>query len=251
MALQLEALINKFSLVPQKSNLVFYFLLMSLGMLGACARPEGFNKGHLKISFPTAEEFKSKLSKTRGLAFTRSAISYDNLCFAVNVKGEKISSTQGGQCEIEKGMIHGSVQPGSEISLTLDKYQTVAIEIYGFLRNSTSEQCPQIGTDSWSWPQAKTYLIDSKSDIAIEREITNVEFSITLPASENNIALHNSWPLSCTTPNAAPPPSMGRVGNGSAILAGTNFKMYVRSSSVSDLPTLSGTHFQIKGWRPK
>lgn len=226
--------------------LLFIFLFCT-----ACSRPNGKDRSSLHIRFPSAAEFNKAYSKTRGLASKYSVVPYENLCFAVNIKNGKIPTAQASQCEIEKGLMVGSVEPGKEISLNVALHQEVDVEIYGFLRNSTTELCPITGLEKWQWPVEKTFFIDTQKKVPIESDVTNLTFAITLPDINNHLAVQNSWPSSCLVPVVAGQNLDGRVNNGSSILQGNHFKFYVRSSGVADLPILSGTHFQIKSWRPR
>lgn len=218
-----------------------------------CTRPNSPNK-NLRIQFPKALDSKNNSDpKMQSRTFTNSgsSINYENLCFVVNVRGENIPSKSSANCQIEKGLVAGSVPPGASVSMMISSSSKVTVEIFGLLRKSATEPCPEVSDRDWTWPISRTYFLDAKKDVALTTAETNVEFNLTLPAITNNVAIQNSWPHSCLASSTPSNHRSGRVTAGAALLVGGSHRLYVREANVADLNSLKGNRFVIKHWRPK
>ena len=204
----------------------------------------------VSIRIPTAQEFNKLSSKVGSQSVSaQAAIDYDLLCFAVNVKGAGIPTTPAQSCEIERGIINGSVPAGG--ALTLDLPAGVAsFEIYGFLRTSASQGCPTFLPSGWDWPLQKTYFLGRANSITLTPPEANVAISISLPDAAQNLVVQNSWSASCA--NVGSPvvaKNLGRLQTGTQILTGTNFTAYSRVSNKADMRQLQGTYFQVHNWK--
>ena len=220
-------------------------LLLIITNVISCQRPSENTNHQVTIKIPTASEFqKSGPMKTRSLQMT---IPYELLCFAVNAKGSNLPSLPAQTCGIEKGLTAGSVSPGESLSFNLKTNQVVQFELYGFLRNSPKESCPNLTSSEWFWPVNKTYELGKSNDIKIEGAETRVEFNLILPKDDQNIAVQKSWPPSCLSSF----PSFGVIPSSSGQLTGSSHRLYLRETSLSSINNLKGQRFQFKGWTPQ
>lgn len=245
---------RKLSVVSAKASLVFALLFLNF----SCSRPSDVSQQNssVKLRLPTTEEFKNlpAHSKIRTLSID-SPVDYNRLCFLVNATGEKITSTNSADltCNISRGVVVGSVAPGQELSLNLDSNQLVNFEIYGYLRNNSTDTCPTLTDSNWNWPLDKVYLLGNTMQVQITYPNTDVVINIDLPMTHQNIAVKKSWPKTClpTTVQNNPLPPSGRIALGGKILTGTQFRLYGRVSNKEESKVLTGSQFKILNWKTR
>lgn len=164
---------------------LLFFILMCF-FLSSCQR-KGEETASIKIQLPAAQS----LEKVGAL----SAISTTNICYVVNVLGSGIAE-QNKACDVKRGVVAGSVAPGAELSVTVPTGSNRTVEIYGILRNSSSEPCPS-AVANWGVPLNRVYFLGRATNIEVRPPTTTVDISITLPDSSQNILAQLSLPATC------------------------------------------------------
>jgi hypothetical protein len=236
-------------------------LIFTLG----CSRPSdniGQNSS-IKIKIPSSSQFKkirsslkssSKLNSLAGSLLVDNPIDYDRLCFLVNVSGGNITPvSQDLTCNISRGIVKGTVAAGQELSLDVPSNQSVNFELYGYLRNSLSDTCPEIIDPTWSWPLDKVYQLGITEQVQIVYPQTDVTINIDLPMASQNIVVANVWPNTCLPSSVQkdPLPPVGRIALGGKLLTGTQYKMFGRITAKEDSKNLLGVQFKINSWKAK
>jgi hypothetical protein len=183
-----------------------------------------------------------------------SNIDYNLLCFTVNVKGglgtsgvADIVTTPATTCKVERGILANQsvAAPGT---LTVDAVPVGTgriFEVYGFLRNSTSDACPATSPD-WSWPILKTYYLGS-STADLSKDVESVSINFTLPPNTQNLAVVKNWPAACGGVKSATS-SFGHVLAGAKAISSASYQMRVRVAEKNLDQTLVGTP---SGWTLK
>ena len=234
----------------RRFDFILLFVGVSFGI--GCHRAEDKvgEATSVSIRIPSASEFSKLSSKVGSQSVSaQSAIDYNLLCFAVNVKGGSIASTPARTCEIERGLIVGSVPPGGELALDLPS-GVATFEVYGFLRTSATQSCPAFLPSGWDWPLQKTYFLGQAASVTLTPPEAKVAVQITLPDSSANLLVQNGWGAACA--NLGSPiakKNSGRILLGSKILVGSQFMAYSRLSNKTDLKVQSGTRFQVHNWK--
>lgn len=205
----------------------------------------------INLNFPTTNQFQKALSQKTELSRQSSPLNYSLMCFVVNIKSPQIPTTAATSCDIERGMIAGSVGPGKNISMdNVPIGASTTVEIYGLMRVTDSDPCPTDEQSKWNWPMNRIYFLGQTENVTVVAPSTDIEVSLTLPASTQNIAVQNAWANSCQFIGVAPiEPTKGRIQWNARVLSGANFKAYSRVSDRNDLKPLKGSNFQIRNWR--
>ncbi len=227
---------------------LFYFILLSQLLL-ACTRPQSQDKAAaILIQVPTAAQYQA--SAAGKISAQTTTIDFNLLCFAVNVKSSSLAVIPpASSCEVERGLVVGSVGPGQ--SLSLDMLEgTADFEIYGFLRNSASDPCPQVTPAAWNFPMKKIYFLGKSVGVAVTSPSTDVAITIALPSPNQNLVAQNSMPASCNYLGAPfVGKNFGRSEFGAKVLKGTQFSAYSRITTKPEIKTLSGSQFKIVNWK--
>ncbi len=244
------SLVNFFLTLPIVKNMKIHFtitLIFSfLVFASSCSRPN-LKKNNIIFSFP-----KNYINLNHSKLFSTldSSISYDLLCFGVNIKSSTINNLPAQSCQPEQGIIIGAVEPGKNIQATVPNNSTlINIEVYGFLRNSISEPCPTLQPGIWNWAISKTYLLYSQDNITITHPETNVLVKINLPDSKQNISVSNNWPPTCLNfenPNSNNKNRIFPLSPGGIVSSGNKYKINSKLSFKSEMTTLKGSKYEIK-----
>ena len=144
----------------------------------------------LKIKLPAAESF----SKGVG-AFSQ--ISSSLVCYVANVTGPGIQENLK-SCDIKRGVFAGSAAPGSELSVTVPTGSNRKVEIFGILRNSSSDPCPNVQT-GWPVNLDKVYFLGEATSVDVRPPTTTVDITVTLPDQSQNILTQFNMPSTCTS----------------------------------------------------
>lgn len=193
---------------------------------------------------PTVEEMRN-LSKSD--VSSMSAVDLQKLCFAVNVKGPGIVSAPAATCDVERGIVAGSVGPGGELSVEVELGLERSFELYAFLKQG-SEACPRVAKSGWSWPIERIYFLGKADNVEVKQNSV-VEIPFTVPTPSQNIAIQKSWPSSCLATTKPAPKRLGRVISGASLMVSPmNYKVYSKFGPFNDEKTL-GTNYKIKNWK--
>lgn len=168
-------------------------LIVSIPALISCQR-QVEDTASLKIKLPSAESFNKGVG-----AFSQ--INSSLVCYVVNVTGSGISDSQS-SCDIRRGVFAGSAAPGSELSVTVPTGSNRKVEIYGILRNSSGDPCPNVQT-GWPVPLDKVYLLGQVTGIDVRPPTTTVDITVTLPDESQNILTQLSMPSTCSAVTAS------------------------------------------------
>lgn len=217
-----------------------FVLILSFFILSGC-QPDTGSSSKVRIRIPTKDEFR-KANQVGKL----SAIDYNLLCFAVNVRGGSIPLKKT-TCDITKGIISGAVAPGGALVVEVPFAYSVAFEILGLLRVSATDPCPKVTDGAWNFPLERIYSLGETSDVRIEKAETNLEIGVTMPDFANNIAQQFNFPNICKTDYGNK--TNARFASGAAVQAGTIFRAYARATDKEDSKVLQGTTYRIQQWK--
>lgn len=193
---------------------------------------------------PTVEQMQ-KMSKSD--VSSMAVVDLQKLCFAVNVKGPGIMSVPAVTCDVERGVVAGSVGPGGELSVDVEIGMERSFELYAFLKQG-SEACPKVAKAGWSWPLERIYFLGKADNVEVKQNSV-VEIPFTVPAQTQNIAVQKSWPASCLATTKPAPKRVGRVISGASVMVSPmNYKVYSKVGPFNDEKTL-GTNYKIKNWK--
>lgn len=234
---------------------IFIFVII---FLNACSR-SALDSSHSTITIHFENKKNDQKTKLSTLS-TEDKINPELLCFAINITGSLIKNTNGissasnpALCDIGRGIFRGTTASGT-LSADVPVGQPIQIELFGYLRKSTSDACPTNVDAHWNWPLKQIFRLDVKSNIAVNSSTTDVTFTPTWPSSTQNIAFQNQWPTACliNDPNnphvAQSVPTWGHLNLASGTLGGTHFRIYGRIPTSHNSQTLMGSRFQIKSW---
>ena len=126
-----------------------------------------------------------------------SQISSSLVCYVVNVTGPGIQENSK-SCDIKRGVFAGSAAPGSELSVTVPTGSNRKVEIYGILRNSSGDPCPNVQT-GWPVTLDKVYFLGQATGVDVRPPTTTVDITVTLPDESQNILTQFSMPSACTS----------------------------------------------------
>lgn len=223
-----------------------FILLMSFAFaLAGCRAEAPSGSSQVAIVFPNKAQFMNSL-KTGSQVSALAAINYNTLCFAVNVKSPKITTTKN-TCDVERGISVGSVPTGSEIivaDIPIGSENT--FEIYGLVKSNPSEPCPTVSNASWNHSLNKIYLIGKKTGVVLEKQDEEVTIVLTMPDQTAHIAYENSFPATCTANGVA---GGGAIVLGAGVLTSASFKLNSRVSYKQGSKELVGTNMKIKDWK--
>lgn len=213
--------------------------------LAGCRAEAPSGASQVVIVFPNKAQFLSSL-KTGSQISALSVIDYNTLCFAVNVKSPKISSTKN-SCDVERGISVGSVPTGSEIIVAdIPIGSDNTFEIYGLVKSNPADSCPAVNNTTWNHSLNKIYLIGKKTGVLLEKQDEEVTITLTMPEQSSHIAYENSFPATCTATGLA---GSGTYVLGSAVLTSASFKLNSRASYKEESKELSGPTMKIKDWK--
>lgn len=230
-----------------KTTTRFSFLIsftLAFAIAGCRAEaPSGASQ--VVVVFPNKAQFASSL-KVSAL----SVIDYNTLCFAVNVKSPKITTTRN-SCDVERGISVGAVPSGSEIVIAdIPIGPDNTFEIYGLVKNNAGEPCPVVDKMNWNHSLNKIYLIGKKTGVVLEKQDEEVTIILTMPEQSAHIAYENSFPATCTANGVA---GSGTHLLGAAVLTSASFKLNSRASykeeSKAESYELSGVTIKIRDWK--
>lgn len=216
-------------------------LLPVVVFLSACQPDTGKSLSQVSIRIPTKDEFykSNKMS-------AQTAVDYDQLCFAVNVKGGTIPP-QNSNCDIEKGILVGSVGSGGTLGVDVPYGDNISFEVYGLLKTGVSAECRKIVDKAWNWPMNKIYQLGKREGVDIRNPEMIVAISVTMPQESRHILAENNFPSTCANSSPAQV-NLGRIPGGQ-IQTGTLFRAYSRVSDSEQNKELVGSQFRIRHMR--
>ncbi len=220
---------------------LFFVALLAALVLTGCNRAEG-PTSQIVIKFPNKPQFISSL-KTAAKVSALTVVDYNLLCFAVNVKGPKISVTNN-SCDVERGISMGSVLPDVEMIVpNVPTGSDISFEIYGLLRNNSAEPCPPVDKMQWNHPVNKIYLLGQTVGITLTKIEEEVIVYLSMPAQFAPISVANSFPAACTAISVVRPEN---IFLGSSLLTSASFNLRSRVSYKEESTELSGTTLKIR-----
>jgi hypothetical protein len=214
--------------------------VLALLILNGCKRPQT-EESSISIQIPTAQQFSERYGKVQSLSTT---VDFSLLCFAVNVKGEGITTKPALTCDVERGVVSStSVAPGETLTISVDPGKNRVFEIYGFLRDSNSTACPSM-VDKLNWPIKKVYWLGSKEVETLDAGDVQLNIDLTLPAVSHNLAVEKGWPASCGGAPSKPTAGVGVVGAAVLSNSGISLKAHVAEKQTNIKLSQGGITFQ-------
>ncbi len=223
--------------------------LLALGILScilsnACTRAgqEG-SSSTLRIQTPTRDQLsKSGLNSFAALPTDR------RLCYGVSISGPGIPGFTGSQCAPATGTVSGFVGEGQALELFVARGENRNIELYMYtMPVGSTAPCPTMGANMEGIGLKSTYLVGSKTGVALLNDIETVEIILAFPGLSTSVATQLNTPISCT-PGAAPTPFSGyHVSSGVGTVTGTGIKLLGRIGRPQSGTTATGTGLILHG----
>jgi hypothetical protein len=228
-------------------------LLLAFALLGSIAcSPKSDDGSKVRIQFPAAPSLSSmKRDKVSNLVSTLglSDFSWSKVCFAVNVTASDIVKpvTPTPTCEIPVGIFSGSVPPGGEISLSIARGSARKLEVFVYLRNSSSDPCPSLQNGFGSLDHSRISRVGFVSSFEVKDPTLDLPVDVSQPASGDDLVAQYQLPSSCRPATiSAPGGGASRVSLGSTKQSGGKFNVFAVVSAQKNEATLSGGSFKVK-----
>lgn len=117
-------------------------------------------------------------------------------CYGINITGAGPANVN--SCSPSTGIIAGFAEAGQTIEASVPKGNTVAVELYLYLKPvGASAPCPTLLPVFAGDQLADTYLVGTASNIPIKDDETEVDIVANFPGLTQNIAQQLSLPTSC------------------------------------------------------
>lgn len=196
-------------------------------------------KSTVSIHFPQANQIVS--SKTGAM----SGFDWNRVCFIVNVTASDLNKPSQATCDVPIGIFRGSVAPGEGISLEVPKGNSRKLEIFTYMRASSTAECPRLVDGFESLDRTKIVRVGEVSSFDTQVPEVTLEVSLSVPASGASIISQYQLPASC---DKRPPPGGGasRIANGHIRQQGGSFKVEGSVSGRSNEVMLNGSNFKMR-----
>jgi hypothetical protein len=223
------------------SRVCQFILLCSLFSFAfGCGPQNSGSPTKISIHFPSAK------SSTNPNA---SADSYDfsKACFAVNILGSDLTQAASGKCDVPSGVFAGFVAPGGDLTLTVPRGTARTLEVFSFMRDSSSTACPTLPNFGTLQRSRLTRVGSVASFDTKESEVT-LDVTISAPASGVSVVTQYNLPAICNPPASVPPLSRGtaRLTLAHARTSGGSFIISGSVNGLSNQVQLSGGNFKIE-----
>lgn len=223
-------------------------LILVTVLLTACSRvtSDEEGSGSVSIQIPTAEKLQAS-----GKVGAFSAVDVSKMCFGINVMGPGIETSLASSCDVERGIVAGSVVAGGTLTVEVNVGDDRVFEVYGFLRDSASDPCPTLKGASWGFPIAKIYDLGKSAPTKVTKAGGSVSISVTLPEASDNIVVKRSWSPSCASVGGGGGGGLPgtRIVEGSALAVGTTVQTRAHIGSMAQEQISVGTTVQTRGAR--
>lgn len=226
-------------------------LILSCLAVLACSRVanQDEGRGSISIQIPSAEKLNAMNNKV-GAFGTGATVDVTKICFGVNVIGPGIVSTSATSCDIERGIVVGTVTAGGTLTVDVDTGDSRVFEIYGFLRSSSTDPCPTFDKSGWGFPIGSVYFLGSSAPTKIDKADTSVNIAVTLPTTSNNLIASRGWSPSCaSTGTTAGGNSGSRTSSGSLLSQSTNLRSRANVNFAPQERVQQSTHLKSRGWK--
>jgi hypothetical protein len=218
----------------------FLFLLI---LLNACTRAGKENSASIVIQTPSRQQLaaKSGLQAMAALPIDR------KLCYGVSIKGFGIPGFAGSNCAPETGVVAGFIEEGSTIEAIVPRGENRTIELYVYLMPAgNTSACPAMGQNLQGKSLSSTYLIGSKTGVALLNDIETVEIGVDFPGIANNMASQLNTPATCT-PGVSPSNKNFHVSTAAGTVSGGGFKLRARIGRPNSGTKAIGSGYQLHG----
>jgi hypothetical protein len=217
-------------------------VLFALG----CSRPVSHDSTKITIQAPAAF---GKVGAMASMPANR------KVCYGVNVAGPGIDSdfatvrcAQGGiKTNLRTGIIAGFVEPGQEISISVQSGSNRKIELFAYLlATGDAGPCPAFDKVLSPATLLNTYKVGSAENILIQGAQQAVEIVAVYPGDANTLAADLNIPATCSIAGA---PNTGHggfhVSSGMQQATGTGLKLKARIGSIQGAKTLSNGSYKL------
>jgi hypothetical protein len=222
---------------------------LALGMFiafvaSACTRAgQDGASSTLRIQTPTRDQLsKSGVNSFAALPTDR------RLCYGVSIRGPGITGFPGNTCAPETGVVSGFVEAGQPLEVFVARGENRTIELYMYtMPVGDLDPCPVMGGRMEGTPLKSTYLVGSKSGVALLNDVETVEITLAFPGLSTSVATQLNVPATCT-PGAAPAVYSGyQVSSGVGTANGTGIKLLGRIGRPQSGTTATGAGLILYG----
>ncbi len=221
--------------------------LLTLGILfgalsSACTRAgQESSSSTLRIQTPTRDQlFKSGLNSFATLPTDR------RLCYGVSISGPGITGFAGTKCAPATGTVSGFVDAGEALEIFVARGENRNIELYMYtMPVGSTARCPAMGANMEGVGLKSTYLVGSKTGVALLNDIETVEITLAFPGLSTSLAA--LLPITCASGPAPALFSGFHVSSGAGTVTGTGLNLTGRIGQPHSGTTATGTGIILHG----
>lgn len=212
-------------------------------LLPACQRAgQSGSNASLVIQTPS----RHQLAKA-GIQSLAALPSNRKICYGVSIQGPGIEGYAGSSCAPATGVVGGFVDEGQPLELFVPRGENRTIELYLFaMPVGSTSSCPAMGQNLQGEGLKSTYLIGSKTGVALLNDVETVEITVSFPGLANSMASQLSVPATCS-PGVVPNKSGFHISAASGSLTGTGLKLLGRVGRVQSGTTATGSGYKLLG----
>lgn len=196
------------------------------------------DKSTVAIHFPKVNQLAShKVGAMAGFEWNRA-------CFVVNVTASDLNKPQA-TCDIPVGVFRGAVAPGDSVSLEVPKGYNRKLEIFTYMRASSTDNCPQLSDGFGTLEKSKIVRVGEVSSFDTQVPEVTLEVSLSAPSSGSSIISQYHLPASCDKKRLSAEGSV-RITSGHTVQQGGGLKIKGSISGRSNEVMLSSPKFKIR-----
>ena len=118
-------------------------------------------------------------------------------CFAVNISGDKIPSTEPGDCDPQYGEFAGLVAGGESIELQVSRGKNRTIDLFYIVSEDGCSDFDVTEGLAKTFGSNKVYRIAHHEGIDFNKSVVKVELRVQFPSPSNTLSALHSTPDSC------------------------------------------------------
>ena len=172
--------------------------LLAIGCSGKVSLDSGGSS--VSITFPKAAEKSSQHGLAQGLS---TGYDFSRSCYAVNVTGSGITSTTL-SCSMPVADFQGFVGPGDSISINVPNGTARKLEVFSYLRASSSDPCPTSNAGFHGLDVTKISRVGQVDSFDTLVPVVNLTVDLVDPGTTTVVSQY-SLPAVCTATSAGTP----------------------------------------------
>ena len=220
-------------------------LLIALVALTGCSSADNMSS-KLRVQFPPAPTLSAQGGPTTKIAAQGlTDFTWSKVCFTLNVTAVDLKKPIAGLCDVTTGVFSGSVPAGGELTLDVPRGSARKLEVFAYLRNSSSDPCPTLKDGFQGLDRTRIVRVGLVPSFDVNEPIVTLAVDVTAPVlPADNLIAQYQLPSSCR-PVSVPSGGAARVALGSAQQSGGRFKVTTTVAAQKNELELSGGKFKV------